>query len=59
MTVNTVIGKITASKEVLNDLSLMLAKVDYDSFIEKEAHKAADEIYMRLLEEGMYDSIRK
>ena len=61
MTVNTTIGKITASKDTLNSLSVALYKAA-DSIQEKELRKrdiygydaAASEICLELVRAGYY-----
>ena len=64
MTINTEVGKITASKEVLNYLSLVISEASkyYESkgsfALEKKARGVASEIFDALDDTGYYDNIK-
>lgn len=61
MTVDTAIGKITASKRVLNDISFWAIKayLTFDEYgcerLAADAKEAANEIYDALEATGFYD----
>lgn len=59
MTVNTAIGKITASKETLNVISMLLGMVISRERFQELAHKTSVDLYFALDEAGLYDKYRK